>query len=66
MPADNASINSDLAEGRGRGVSGSPHFFTGGGDFFCPALDISHDDDGRMVVRFDAEGFRRFLHAALD
>lgn len=64
-PADVASIEADLAEGRRRGVTGSPHFFTSAGDFFCPSLDISHDDDGSMRVRFDAEGFRHFVSAAL-
>lgn len=64
-PADVTSIEADLAEGRRRGVTGSPHFFTSAGDFFCPSLDISHDDDGRMRVRFDVEGFRHFVSTAL-
>lgn len=65
LPADAAAIDDDLAEGRRRGVTGSPHFFTPSGDFFCPSLDIGHDDDGRMTVRFDPEGFQAFLGAAL-
>lgn len=60
--ADNASIDSDLAEGRARGVTGSPHFFTSSGDFFCPTLTISHDD-GSMQVTFDADGFHQFVSA---
>lgn len=66
LPADVASIEADLTEGRERGVTGSPHFFTPRGDFFCPSLDITHDDDGRMRVRFDTDGFARFVHATLD
>lgn len=62
---DEATIEADLAEGRARGVTGSPHFFIGDDDFFCPALDISHDDTGAMQVRFDLDGFERFIDAAL-
>lgn len=65
LPTDAASIEADLAEGRQRGVTGSPHFFTAHGDFFCPSLDITHDDAGHMRVRFDAAGFERFVRAAL-
>ncbi len=62
---DATSIDFDLAEGRRRAVIGSPHFFTTTGDFFCPALDISRDDEGRMQVAFDSEKFRHFVSAAL-
>lgn len=64
-PEDEATIDADLVEGRERGVTGSPHFFTPSGDFFCPALNITHDDDGHMQVHFDIEGFRHFVSAAL-
>ncbi|MGQ0831766.1 MAG: DsbA family oxidoreductase [Microthrixaceae bacterium] len=60
---DDASIEADLEEGRARGVIGSPHFFTSGGDFFCPSLDIEKDEGG-MRVAFDQDGFRRFVDAA--
>ena len=63
--SDDDSIDVDLAEGRQRGVTGSPHFFTPSCDFFCPSLDISHGEDGQMQVRFDIEGFRAFVQAAL-
>jgi len=36
-------------EGRDRGVIGSPHFFVGGEGWFCPALDIAHDDGGFRI-----------------
>jgi predicted DsbA family dithiol-disulfide isomerase len=61
---DDASVDADLAEGRARGVSGSPHWFTDQGDFFCPSLEIHHEGD-EWDVRFDREGFDRFLTAAL-
>lgn len=62
--ADHASIDADHAEGVQRGVQGSPHFFAGGDSFFCPSLDIHHDDDTGYTVRFDPEGFARFTAAA--
>jgi hypothetical protein len=61
--ADHASVVTDHAEGVQRGVEGSPHWFAGGQGFFCPSLDIRHDDDG-YVVRFDQDGFARFTAAA--
>jgi len=48
------------------GVVGSPHFLTGAGGFFCPALDVSRGDDGHLRVTADREGFDRFLAAALE
>lgn len=50
----------DWDEGRRRGVIGSPHFFTPGGDFFCPALDV-RQVDGHLRITADPDGFERFL-----
>ena len=61
--ADRSAVLDDLAEGKRRGVVGSPHFFTAGGDFFCPALDIDHNDLGYQVS-FNTAGFKGFLAAA--
>ncbi len=61
---DLAAVHADLADGRARGVIGSPHFFTAGGDFFCPSLDIAHTDGG-LQIAFDVDGFSRFLSVAL-
>lgn len=57
---DEAQVLADLADGRRRGVTGSPHFFTGTDDFFCPSLDITNEH-GEMEVRFDRAGFERFV-----
>jgi len=54
-----------LAEGRRRGVLGSPHFFLGNADYFCPALVIQRDGSGALEVHFDQEGFSAFVVAAL-
>lgn len=58
-PADDVAVRDDRRAGAGRGVVGSPHFFTEDGDFFCPSLDIHHEGDA-YDVRFDGEGLERF------
>lgn len=54
-----AVVESELAEGRRRGVTGSPHFFVEGESFFCPALDIAPDGD-RLRISIDRDGIERF------
>jgi hypothetical protein len=58
-PGDAAAVDADRAEGERRGVRGSPHYFSGEEDFFCPLLDIGD------VVRFDRHGFERFAAKVL-
>ncbi len=58
--ADIAAVHSSLDIGRERGVIGSPHFFTPGGGFFCPALDIERID-GHLRITADMAGFEAFL-----
>lgn len=59
-PNDEQRVRDDYDEGRRRGVSGSPHFFTPDGrGFFCPSLDIDHVDGG-LEIAFDADGFTEF------
>jgi predicted DsbA family dithiol-disulfide isomerase len=60
---DDRAVLADLTEGRARGVVGSPHFFTGDGGFFCPALDISRDDRGHLRILADPEGFAEFTRS---
>jgi predicted DsbA family dithiol-disulfide isomerase len=38
-------VQADLAEGRARGVVGSPHFFAPGLDVFCPTLRIRKEGE---------------------
>ena len=59
---DEAAVHTDLADGRARGVEGSPHFFTPKGDFYCPSLRIEHDESGYDVT-FDGVGFDQFVTA---
>ena len=58
---DVAAVESDHREGEQRGVTGSPHFFTASGSYFCPALAISRDDAGRLHVAMDPDGFADFV-----
>lgn len=64
LPAPEADANervrADYAEGQRRGVRGSPDFWVGDDEFFCPALTLGHDDSG-LTAEFDAEGLDRFL-----
>ncbi|HEX4819170.1 MAG TPA: DsbA family protein [Acidimicrobiales bacterium] len=56
-------VRDDLAEGRDRGVIGSPHFFIGDADYFCPTLDITHSD-GRLLVARDRTTFLEMIDKA--
>lgn len=60
---DLSSVLADHDEGVRRGVVGSPQFFTSHGAFFCPALEIEHDERGELVVTPDAVRFDRFVDA---
>jgi 2-hydroxychromene-2-carboxylate isomerase len=55
-----ADVRADFAEGRARGVIGSPHFFVDGEGFFCPTLAIERVD-GHLSISFDAKGFDEFI-----
>ncbi len=62
---DRAAVLADWDEGRRRGVRGSPHFFCGDSDVFCPSLDISKDPvEGLSVVR-DVSRLTEFVERCL-
>ncbi len=50
----------DYAEGQRRGVRGSPDFWVGEDEFFCPALRLGHEN-GHLTAEFDADGLQGFL-----
>lgn len=52
-------------EGRTRAVIGSPHFFTDGGGFFCPALDIERVD-GQLRISLDPPAFEAFVASCFE
>ena len=50
--SDRAAVLADWDEGGQRGVLGSPHFFCGDTDMFCPSLNFTKDPvEGLSVVR---------------
>lgn len=64
--ADRDRVLAEHAEGVRRQVTGSPHFFTPRGDFFCPSLDVSRDAAGHLHVRADPTAFGAFMDACFD
>lgn len=60
-PEDDEAVRSDWHEGESRGVKGSPHFFCGEGEAFCPSLDIAKDGEGELHVRRNVETLDAFL-----
>jgi predicted DsbA family dithiol-disulfide isomerase len=63
--SDRAAVLADWREGQQRGVLGSPHFFCGDTDVFCPSLDITKDPvEGVSVVR-DVSRLTGFLERCL-
>jgi predicted DsbA family dithiol-disulfide isomerase len=59
--ADEQSVLDDWHEGVARGVRGSPHFFCGDTEAFCPSLDIAKDGDGRLEIHVDLDALDTFL-----
>ena len=60
-PDDHETVRADWREGRRRGVQGSPHFFCDEISAFCPALDISKDDQDHLHVRANPAELERFI-----
>ncbi len=65
VESERANIHADWEEGQARGVAGSPHFFIGDKDFFCPTLTIRHDDSG-FEIAIDNESVEMFFHSCFD
>lgn len=62
---DHEAVRGDWVTGQARGVKGSPHFFCGEAEAFCPSLDMAEDDKGHLHVRQDMEGLDEFLAGCL-
>jgi len=60
-----AAVRADWERGRARHVQGSPHFFVGDRDWFCPSLRIRHGDDETLLIELADETMRDFYAAAL-
>lgn len=57
------SVVEDYEEGQRRGVRGSPDFWVKDEEFFCPSLDIDHDDDGKLIASLDLDGLDALFEA---
>lgn len=65
-PDDYAAVVGDWAEGRRRGVKGSPHFFCGDQDVFCPSLEIGAKQGGGKDIQANMRRLQEFLDRCLE
>lgn len=61
---DRAAVRASWEAGRRRGVVGSPHFFCGDQDAFCPSLDL-HRDDAGLTAQLDPAALGAFIDRCL-
>ena len=54
-------VRAEWHQGQERGVKGSPHYFCGDVDAFCPSLDISKDETGDLQIRRNVDVLDAFL-----
>jgi predicted DsbA family dithiol-disulfide isomerase len=59
--ADRAAVTDSWHVGQARGVKGSPHFFSGEAEMFCPTLDIDRSDAGDVSIALNVERLTAFL-----
>jgi predicted DsbA family dithiol-disulfide isomerase len=59
--ADVGEVLADWHQGESRGVKGSPHFFCGDVEAFCPSLIITKDEVGRVHIERSVEALDAFL-----
>ena len=64
-PEDDRRVLADWREGQARGVEGSPHFFCGDLEAFCPSLRITKADDGLLRIRRNVDALEGFLTGCL-
>ena len=63
--SDSAGVVADWHEGERRGVLGSPHFFCGDVDVFCPSLLITKDPGKGTSILRDSSRLTDFLARCL-
>ncbi len=61
---DDAAVVADWTEGRSRGVQGSPHFFIGAENKFCPSLSIERGG-GHTTITLNRTDLTEFLDRTL-
>jgi predicted DsbA family dithiol-disulfide isomerase len=60
-PEDDEAVRAEWREGQSRGVKGSPHFFCGKVDAFCPSLLITKDARNEIHIGRDTAMLESFL-----
>ncbi len=60
--SDHAAVIADWHEGQQRGVLGSPHFFCGESNIFCPSLDITENPGRGASIVTDTSRLTEFLN----
>ena len=63
--SDRVGVLADWHEGQRRGVLGSPHFFCGDDDVFCPSLDVTKDPVKGVSIVKDTSRLTEFLARCL-
>jgi predicted DsbA family dithiol-disulfide isomerase len=58
---DRAAVRRDWEDGRRRGVLGSPHFFFGEQNVFCPSLTIARNTDSGLWIQRTPARLIQFL-----
>jgi len=64
--SDHDAVLADWHEGQRRGVLGSPHFFCGDTDTFCPSLDITKDPELGVSITRDTSRLTAFLERCFE
>ena len=59
--SDREGVVADWREGQRRGVRGSPHFFCGDENAFCPSLDFTKDLHDKTTITFNSARLFDFL-----
>ena len=62
--AAEASVRADWERGRARNVRGSPHFFVGERDWFCPSMRVRHEG-AAFDISLDLRALEEFYATAL-
>jgi 2-hydroxychromene-2-carboxylate isomerase len=58
--SDRLAVYASWRTGRIRGVQGSPHFFCGDTEVFCPSLSIDHQSNGSTTITSDVTRLQSF------
>lgn len=61
--SEHRAVKREWEEGKARGVKGSPHFFHGEENVFCPSLQISRTEENGLSIHTDTLRLQQFLES---